>query len=682
MPKKKRTGINKTYKTYNIGSIDSNRTNSRSDRQKNEVSELLHRQLDDDRKMSAPGAEPDDIDIDGPSHSLGDIVSSLRKKKNIASSTNSRDKNNDSLKNIVDTLRTKKGGNQKTKKVTVDVSHESVSPSSDRDEPDKTSQEKADIDTDREEKERKRKEEVEYKRKERQKEQERKKKELEKEKERKKRELEKEKERKRKELEKEREHRREEEEKKQQEKENKRKIQEEKRKKDEEKKQEKELKKKQQEEERKEEEEHKRKKEEEKGADEKKERAKRIAEAGSSVSEYLTSDKDNVTDDNKGLSEAENRKERKKLSPTERKARIKRANRKKSIGNETEEFDEDSYNTDADKKDRYSTKRRPRVSRRDTSSEYGSPRNENTSRYRKSKDSTVSDGSEEEHRYSRNRNKYLSEERKRSRQSRPRVRRQEYDSDSEDNRKKIPLTEDELIDKYRDQLQQIARKYPNFKIQIPDKATSRRYQSMCMRAMERLAVEEEVSKYVIGMVVVMVIIQWVGCAIGLPLQDYVEIQMASIGRYTSLLIELGDKDYLGFARSWPVELRLFGLMLLNAFILVVVRLMMEPDYVKRFFARFNRIGDPRYVGFYEDTQLPADKPGGIAGLIGSIAGMFGGGGGAAATGGGGVGGLGSLLGGLMGAMGGGGGGGGANTSAPPPDRKSQTVPRYKRKTDA
>ena len=140
-------------------------------------------------------------------------------------------------------------------------------------------------------------------------------------------------------------------------------------------------------------------------------------------------------------------------------------------------------------------------------------------------------------------------------------------------------------------------------------------------------------------------------------------------RYQRLLIELGEKDYSSFGSDWPVEVRIMGLMVVNAIIFVIAKAIFKVtgnDMSDEFFKLFDQMGSqtveedienlPQSVGM--DSPAPESKNaqgGGLMGMLSGVLGALGGGGGS-----GGGGGLGSLFSGLMNA--GGGSSAGTNTT--------------------
>lgn len=58
----------------------------------------------------------------------------------------------------------------------------------------------------------------------------------------------------------------------------------------------------------------------------------------------------------------------------------------------------------------------------------------------------------------------------------------------------------------------------------------------------------------------------------IDMSGYAQVQITQMSKYDQLLFELGEKSYMGFGSSLPVELRLVGLILFNAAVFYIVKL--------------------------------------------------------------------------------------------------------------
>ena len=59
------------------------------------------------------------------------------------------------------------------------------------------------------------------------------------------------------------------------------------------------------------------------------------------------------------------------------------------------------------------------------------------------------------------------------------------------------------------------------------------------------------------------------------MQGFTQQQIISMHSYEKLLIELGEKSYVPSGSSWPVELRLLFMIIMNAAFFVVSKMMMK-----------------------------------------------------------------------------------------------------------
>ena len=61
----------------------------------------------------------------------------------------------------------------------------------------------------------------------------------------------------------------------------------------------------------------------------------------------------------------------------------------------------------------------------------------------------------------------------------------------------------------------------------------------------------------------------------LDMQGFTQQQIISMSSYEKLLIELGEKSYVPTGSKWPIEIRLLGLIIINAGFFVVSKMIMQ-----------------------------------------------------------------------------------------------------------
>ena len=246
----------------------------------------------------------------------------------------------------------------------------------------------------------------------------------------------------------------------------------------------------------------------------------------------------------------------------------------------------------------------------------------------------------------------------------------------------MPRTDAEKHLYWKTKLQILKTSYKD--VTIPSNAADlawRELRKMYYIERDRVSIGKNVTSYMLVMIVMFFIVEMVGSKFKLNITGFTVHSIKSMHRYQRLLIELGEKEYAGFGEDWPVEVRLAGLVLVNAVIFCIAKYVFswtKQDKSEEFFQLFSQMGnmtvdDEIAPNAGLDTPAPGGGGGGgIGDILGSVLGGLGGGGGG--------GGLGSLLGGLFG---GGAPGGTAPRTAPaasgdPPAEGESRIPKPKR----
>lgn len=146
----------------------------------------------------------------------------------------------------------------------------------------------------------------------------------------------------------------------------------------------------------------------------------------------------------------------------------------------------------------------------------------------------------------------------------------------------VPLKEYEQEDKKRELLfkfELLKKSYPLSVALIPSVTEFTDYQELqkvydsTIRRLSLDSTVESYKSYLIGgfMVVEMVF----GNFLGFDMQGFTQQQLLSINSYERLLIELGEKSYVPAGSKWPVELRLLFLVIINAGVFIVGKMIMK-----------------------------------------------------------------------------------------------------------
>jgi hypothetical protein len=106
-----------------------------------------------------------------------------------------------------------------------------------------------------------------------------------------------------------------------------------------------------------------------------------------------------------------------------------------------------------------------------------------------------------------------------------------------------------------------------------DLSTMKKSYDDCVR---RLSLDSSVESYKTYLVYGFMGVEFIlGNFLGFDMQGFTQQQIISMHSYEKLLIELGEKSYVPSGSSWPVELRLVFMIIMNAAFFVISKMMMK-----------------------------------------------------------------------------------------------------------
>ena len=119
----------------------------------------------------------------------------------------------------------------------------------------------------------------------------------------------------------------------------------------------------------------------------------------------------------------------------------------------------------------------------------------------------------------------------------------------------------------------LKKSYPN--AEIPEFTVHSDYKSMLKQydmTMRSVSLDNNVEQYRTYLIGLFFVMEWVlGSIIGLDMQGYTSQQIAAMDKYNSLLIELGEENYVPGDKKWPAWMRLLGLVAFQSILFILMK---------------------------------------------------------------------------------------------------------------
>lgn len=152
------------------------------------------------------------------------------------------------------------------------------------------------------------------------------------------------------------------------------------------------------------------------------------------------------------------------------------------------------------------------------------------------------------------------------------------------NRKVIPNIGNTVIEEEDDLKRELLYKFELLKrvyknVDIPDFNMHSDYKNMNKtyeNILRRVSLDSNVESYKNYLIAGFMLIEYIlGFWLKFDMAGFTQQQMLNLNQYERLLIELGEKSYVPDDKKWPVELRLIGLIIMNAVIFIIAKMILN-----------------------------------------------------------------------------------------------------------